>query len=90
MVILAATFDRKRIDSSRSAFFNYEGAAMGRQTLPTLPLLLFFIVPQFWMDWWFVLLAIGATALLLQHKVIAKIAALLARRKHIMLEGFRQ
>lgn len=90
LVVFAAAFDRKRIDTSRSAFFNYEGAAMGRQTLPTLPLLLFFIVPQFWMDRWFVLLTIGATALFLQNKVIAKIAALLARRKYIMLEGFRQ
>lgn len=90
LVILTAAFDRQRIDTSRNIFLNYEGVALGRQTLPTLPILVFFISPQFWVDWWLALLAIGATALMLQNKVIAKNAAILQRRKHIMLEGFRQ
>ncbi|MCB9512230.1 MAG: hypothetical protein H6695_18775 [Deferribacteres bacterium] len=89
-VIFAAAFDEKRINTSRSAFFNYEGVAWVRQQLPTLPLILPLIAPKFVAKWWIILLVLGGVSLAAYGRITARIAALLHKRKYLMLEGFRR
>jgi len=89
-ILLLATFDSDRIDTSRSTFSNNEGVHWGRKSLVLVPFFVFFVSPELAIKWQYFLLGIGGIGLLAHRIVLYKLAHLLKKRKYIMLEGFRQ
>jgi len=96
IAVYFATYSYKGIDLTKSATFNYQGtgAAQWLYTLAVLliPFVLYLPLAK-WVSPWAGFIAIGAVgliSLLLQNWWITILTRELAKRKHLILQGFRE
>ncbi|MCA9743738.1 hypothetical protein KC734_19515 [candidate division KSB1 bacterium] len=90
LALLAASFDKERIDTSRSTFFNYEGVAWGRQALVLIPFFLIFFKSELAIKGRFILFILGLVCIFCYKLILKLITKIIERRKYLILEGFRE
>jgi len=91
-----ATYSYKGIDLTRGAAFNYQGIGMVQWiyglVLLGVPILLFWLLT--WLgNWWLGVIVIGSLgliSLLLQNWWITVLTDQFLKRKHVILDGFRE
>lgn len=96
LLMYISTLNKKRIDLTKSAFFNYEGASVS-QFLLIFPFLGFPVVIVYLFGLYDYAIGgvlflgfAGVSGIVFKDKIIRAIAALLLKRKYIMSKGFRE